>query len=83
MGGFGAIFGKAATISPHLLNISPVIDVGYTTLALGSALALFLYPHAITGTLGAKDSKTIRRNASLLPTTTAAKAKAVNEAGNM
>ena len=67
LGGFGAIFGKAATISPHLLNISPVIDVGYTTLALGSALALFLYPHAITGTLGAKDSKTIRRNASLLP----------------
>ncbi len=67
LGGFGAIFNKAATISPHLLNISPVIDVGYTTLALGSALALFLYPHAITGTLGAKDSKTIKRNASLLP----------------
>jgi SSS family solute:Na+ symporter len=67
LGGFGTIFGKAGAISPHLLSISPVIDVGYTTLALGSALALFLYPHAITGTLGAKDSKTIRRNASLLP----------------
>ncbi|MHB1439665.1 MAG: sodium:solute symporter family protein [Cuniculiplasma sp.] len=67
LGGFGAIFGKASTISPNLLNISPVIYLGYTTLALGSALALFLYPHAITGTLGAKDSKTIRRNASLLP----------------
>ena len=35
-----------------------------TFLNLGSALPLFLYPHAITGTLGAKDSKTIRRNAS-------------------
>ena len=67
LGGFGAIFGKAAVLSPTYVNISPVIDVGYTTLALGSALALFLYPHAITGTLGAKDSKTIRRNASLLP----------------
>ena len=67
LGGFGAIFHVAGTISPNLLSINPAIDVGYTTLALGSALALFLYPHAITGTLGAKDSKTIRRNASLLP----------------
>ncbi len=67
LGGYGSIFLKAGAISPNLLAIDPAIDVGYSTLALGSALALFLYPHAITGTLGSKDAKTIRRNASLLP----------------
>ncbi len=67
MGGFGTIFSHASAISPNLVAIPPVLDIGYTSLALGSALALFLYPHAITGTLGAKDSKTIRRNASILP----------------
>ncbi|AAT43591.1 sodium:solute symporter family protein [Picrophilus oshimae] len=65
--GFGNIFSKAATISPNLLDISPTIDIGYVSLALGSALALFLYPHAVTGTLGSKDVKTIKRNAALLP----------------
>ena len=39
LGGFGAIFHTAGTINPNLLSINPVIDVGYTTLALGSALA--------------------------------------------
>ncbi len=68
MGGFGHIFSKASAVPGYYpLSINPVIAVGYSSLALGSALALFLYPHAITGTLGAKDSKTIRRNASLLP----------------
>lgn len=67
MGGFGAVFGKAGLISPTTLSVSPTIQVGYVTLALGSALALFLYPHAVTGTLGSKDAKTIKRNASLLP----------------
>ncbi len=45
----------------------PSLALGYVTLALGSALALFLYPHGITGTLGSKDVRTIKRNASLLP----------------
>ncbi len=65
--GFGNIFSKAAAISPNLLDISPTIDIGYVSLALGSALALFLYPHAVTGTLGSKDVRTIKRNAALLP----------------
>jgi SSS family solute:Na+ symporter len=40
----------------------------YATLALGSALALFLYPHAITGVLSASSSRALKRNAALLPT---------------
>ncbi len=39
----------------------------YATLALGSALALFLYPHAITGILSASSPHSIRRNAVMLP----------------
>lgn len=39
----------------------------YITLALGSALALFLYPHTLTGVLSTNSHKVIRRNAVLLP----------------
>ena len=39
----------------------------YATLGLGSALALFMYPHSITATLSSKSRNTIRRNAAILP----------------
>ena len=39
----------------------------YATLALGSALALFMYPHSITASLSSGSRNTIRRNAALLP----------------
>jgi SSS family solute:Na+ symporter len=39
----------------------------YATLALGSAMALFMYPHSVTATLSSDSRKTIRRNASILP----------------
>jgi SSS family solute:Na+ symporter len=39
----------------------------YATLAFGSALALFLYPHSITGVLAARDRNTIKRNMAALP----------------
>src|SRR5262249_33675935 len=39
----------------------------YATLALGSAFALFLYPHSMTGILSANSGHAIRRNAALLP----------------
>jgi len=37
------------------------------TLAFGSALALFLYPHSITGVLASRDRNVIKRNMSALP----------------
>ncbi|MGL5929436.1 MAG: monocarboxylate uptake permease MctP [Dermatophilaceae bacterium] len=46
---------------------TPTEHWAYATLALGSALALFMYPHSITATLSAKNRDTIRRNASILP----------------
>ncbi len=39
----------------------------YASLTLGSALALFMYPHSITAVLSTKNRNIIRRNASLLP----------------
>ncbi|RYP83500.1 sodium:solute symporter [Nocardioides guangzhouensis] len=39
----------------------------YASLALGSALALFMYPHSVTGVLSTRSRQVIRRNAALLP----------------
>ena len=39
----------------------------YATLALGSALAAFMYPHTLTGVFASKSADTIRKNAILLP----------------
>ncbi|WP_229072309.1 monocarboxylate uptake permease MctP [Actinoplanes sp. DH11] len=73
LGGWGAIFDAAdakfqASPSPNdgiLLNANN--QVQYFTLALGSALALFLYPHSITGVLASKNRDVIKRNMSALP----------------
>ncbi len=70
LGGYGHIF---AAVPAHKLLL-PVPGAhtwgaygAYATLALGSALALFLYPHAITGVLSANGGRAIKRNAALLP----------------
>jgi SSS family solute:Na+ symporter len=39
----------------------------FATLALGSALAAFMYPHTLTGIFAAKSADTIRKNAAFLP----------------
>jgi solute:Na+ symporter, SSS family len=70
LGGYGAIF--AAVAPAKLILASPSATSlgaygGYATLALGSALALFLYPHAVTGVLSASSRQVIRRNAAILP----------------
>jgi SSS family solute:Na+ symporter len=73
LGGFGSIFDAAGKALPDrdppgaLLPGTPDAQVAYATLALGSAMALFLYPHAMTGALSAKSADTVRRNAAILP----------------
>src|SRR5262249_49757615 len=37
------------------------------TLAIGSGLALFLYPHVLTGALASKDRTVVQRNSIFLP----------------
>ncbi|OQP83984.1 sodium:solute symporter [Rhizobium rhizosphaerae] len=41
--------------------------VAYASLALGSALAAFMYPHTLTGIFASSGARTIRKNAVLLP----------------
>src|SRR5487761_2672865 len=70
LGGFDKIFGaipSAKLLLPHPPAGSWGAFSAYGTLALGSAFALFLYPHSITGILGASGTRVIRRNAAILP----------------
>ena len=77
LGGWGHIFGVAdahlKTTNPKTgkpfgsLVPTPAGYWAYATLALGSALALFMYPHAITGVYAASRRGVIRRNMAILP----------------
>ncbi len=69
LGGWHKIFdaadAKFAATHGTVLNASN--QWYYVTLALGSALALFLYPHSITGVLASRSRDVIKRNMSALP----------------
>src|SRR6266536_3185276 len=71
LGGFGPIFNaahqKALTVKTFSDLIGPNQSLNYVTLALGSALALFLYPHSLTGVLSSNSQRVVKRNAALLP----------------
>jgi solute:Na+ symporter, SSS family len=70
LGGFGKIF-AAANPKTVILGAATAANMGqqaaYATLALGSTLALFLYPHAVTGLLSSSSRHVVRRNAVILP----------------
>src|SRR5579872_4317377 len=72
LGGFGNIFAavheKAVQHPKTFHDVLPASEYSaYSTLALGSALALFLYPHTLTGILSTNSRQVVRRNAALLP----------------
>jgi SSS family solute:Na+ symporter len=72
LGGYGHIFtAAAAALKQHTPPGSLILPesqyLSYSTLAFGSALAVVLYPHTITGVLSSASGKVIRRNAALLP----------------
>jgi solute:Na+ symporter, SSS family len=74
LGGFGAIFAAAGakqaaatTTAPFSEFLSPKQVWPYVTLALGSALALFLYPHSLTSVLSSNSKNVVKRNTALLP----------------
>jgi SSS family solute:Na+ symporter len=70
LGGFGPMF---AAVPKAKLLLAPPTGASwgsfsaYATLALGSACALLLYPHSITGILSSSSSRVVRRNAAMLP----------------
>jgi solute:Na+ symporter, SSS family len=70
LGGYDVVFHRASNALAAkglstLLSSSQYL--GYSTLALGSALALFLYPHAVTGVVAARSRDVVKRNMALLP----------------
>jgi solute:Na+ symporter, SSS family len=73
LGGWDNIFASADNALPErdepgaLLPTGADAQVAYATLALGSAMALFLYPHALTAVLSSRSQDVVRRNMSLLP----------------
>ena len=72
LGGYAHIFATAAQklathTPPASIMLRPQQYLGYSTLAIGSAIALMLYPHTATAVLSAKSSDVVRRNAALLP----------------
>jgi solute:Na+ symporter, SSS family len=70
LGGYGKIF---ASMPPNLVLLAPTpagslgAGFAYVSLAVGSLLALFLYPHSVTGLLSSSSRHAIRRNAMVLP----------------
>ncbi len=70
LGGYDKVF---HAVPPAQLLLPPTPDhslgagFAYVTLALGSLLALFLYPHSVTGLLSSSSRHVIRRNAMILP----------------
>src|SRR5215472_9879893 len=77
LGGWSHIFSTAgahlAQINPKTgkpfgsLTVGPTAVWAYSSLALGSALALFMYPHAVTGVLASRRRYAIRFNTAILP----------------
>jgi SSS family solute:Na+ symporter len=72
LGGYGAVFtaageAYAAKGGATGLILKPAQFLPFATLALGSALAAFMYPHTLTGIFAAKSADTIRKNAVFLP----------------
>src|ERR1700758_3957447 len=72
LGGYGAVFSAAndafiAKGGATGLILKPSQMLAYASLALGSALAAFMYPHTLTGIFASKSADTIRKNAILLP----------------
>ncbi|MFC5753450.1 monocarboxylate uptake permease MctP [Actinomadura rugatobispora] len=73
LGGWDNIFGAAQakfekTPAPSDgILLDGTNQLNYAMLALGSALALFLYPHSITGVLASRNRNVIKRNMSALP----------------
>jgi SSS family solute:Na+ symporter len=70
--GFGGMFNaakaKTSTTKGAVFIPNGSTYWAYGTLAFGSALALFMYPHSVTAVLSGRSRNVIRRNAAILPT---------------
>src|SRR6185312_9373355 len=72
LGGYAHIFEVASlALAAHTpassIFLKPGQYMAYYTLAIGSAVALMLYPHTATAMLSAKNANVVRRNMAMLP----------------
>ncbi|MEV0146928.1 MULTISPECIES: monocarboxylate uptake permease MctP [unclassified Nonomuraea] len=73
LGGWGSVFDAAKAkfdatpVKTDGITLNAANQLQYITLAFGSALALFLYPHSLTGVLASKNRGVIKRNMAALP----------------
>jgi SSS family solute:Na+ symporter len=73
LGGWHHIFSVATASFAHRpvgegsIVLPPGTHLSYVSLAVGSALSNFLYPHVLTGTLAARNRSTVRTGLSTLP----------------
>ncbi|MFB7910941.1 MULTISPECIES: monocarboxylate uptake permease MctP [unclassified Kitasatospora] len=71
LGGYGHVFDAAAAHFKQAkaggLTLPDNKQWTYATLGIGSAMALFMYPHSVTGVLASKSRNTVRRNMAIMP----------------
>ncbi len=67
IGGFHSAYVAASATSIHYFQLPSGLYNAYWSLFVFSALALYLYPHVVNGSLAQKNPKTVRTTASLLP----------------
>ncbi|QCP54139.1 sodium:solute symporter [Trinickia violacea] len=72
LGGYAQVFDSAdkffaAKGGATGIVLQPSQFIAYASLALGSALAAFMYPHTMTAILSSSSAKTIQKNAIVLP----------------
>jgi SSS family solute:Na+ symporter len=72
LGGYARVFELANQQLAHHIPTATIYlkqgqFLGYSTLAIGSAIALMLYPHTATAVLSAQSANVVRRNAAMLP----------------
>ncbi|WP_206957820.1 monocarboxylate uptake permease MctP [Trinickia acidisoli] len=72
LGGYGHVFDAADTYFKAKggatgILLKPSQFTAFASLALGSALAAFMYPHTMTGVLSSASADTVKKNAIFLP----------------
>jgi solute:Na+ symporter, SSS family len=72
LGGYGMVFANAShALAAHTpagsIVLRPAQYWSYSSLAIGSALALLFYPHTFTGALSSSSADVVRRNTALMP----------------
>ena len=67
IGGFGHAISSLPKLPTGGATLAPLYLNGFVSLSIMSALALYLYPHAINGVLSTSSTKKLRMSTALLP----------------